>query len=393
MSESILGGFMTVGETYILINRADPGRALNVWSNSRYPAANLSNVCLWTKDTNDTAQHWKLVKSGGHYLLKPVDNENVALDLYTGSGSGANCNAHLYTPSQTSWLTFELAADDRHIKIRLENTNKYLTANPNQNGTRTGTTSSAAGNVYFWQGGLTDGKQEWTPRRVGGGSSGSGQYLALPINNCSITAMYQDDSNPAYQHEWDSGGHFGLDMIGSPNPFYASGIGEVVGKGGTATTGVGYWVAIRYNNVYSWNMANDSRSIIPTIIVRYYHLASASALNAGDPVSLNTVIGTYGNTGKWHNSMGPHLHVEADTSIANALSTPTLTIPTGGLSAGNRASNCTTIDPCSVFFIKESTPECQNLSYSQSTCDVHPNSDEYYVNTIKMSRFMEQTFN
>lgn len=204
MSETILGGFMTVGETYLLTNKADPGRALNVWSNSTYPAANLSNVCLWTKDTNDTAQHWKLVKSGGHYLLKPADNGNVALDLYTGSGSGANRNAHLYTPSHTSWLTFELTADGRHIKIRLENTNKYLTANQNRNGTRTGTTSSAAGNVYFWQGGLTDGSQEWTPRRVGGGGTPfySQNYLVYPCHTMNISQNY----NGTYNHYLNSGG-------------------------------------------------------------------------------------------------------------------------------------------------------------------------------------------
>ena len=83
------------------------------------------------------------------------------------------------------------------------------------------------------------------------------QKLCVPINKSTITAMYKDDSNPAYKHEWDSGGHFGLDMHGTPSTFYASGIGTVVGSGGASKSGVGYWVAIRYNNVYQ-----DRKSVV-----------------------------------------------------------------------------------------------------------------------------------
>lgn len=319
MSESILGGLMTVGGTYLLTNKADPGRALNVWSNSTYPAANLSNVCLWTKDTNDTAQHWKLVKSGGHYLLKPVDNENVALDLYTGSGSGANCNAHLYTPSQTSWLTFELAADDRHIKIRLENTNKYLTANPNQNGTRTGTTSSAAGNVCFWQGGLTDGKQEWTPRRVGGGSGETiGQKLILPINRTRLTASFR---NSAYRNTYGYS-HHGIDQVSSVGntTIYASGIGTLIAKGWDERAG--NVVVIKYPNAlhHTANRYED-------VIFRYYHLASINENipTAANAITTDTVLGQYGRSGMGSAEYWPaaHLHVEADTDTAHPCYSPT----------------------------------------------------------------------
>ena len=40
---------------------------------------------------------------------------------------------------------------------------RYLTANQNSNGTSGGTDVNAAGNVYFYGGGLTDRSQDWDP--------------------------------------------------------------------------------------------------------------------------------------------------------------------------------------------------------------------------------------
>lgn len=215
------------------------------------------------------------------------------------------------------------------------------------------------------------------------------QKLALPLNNCTITAMYKDDSNPAYQHDWDAGGHFGLDMYGSPATFYASGNGTVVGVGGSASVGVGYWVAIKYTNVYRWSMNSSSLTTLPAVIVRYFHLASKSSLKVGDSVTLDTVIGRMGNTGAWN--MGTHLHVEADTDINYPLYTPTLTGAAGGLYAGVRGSGDTTIDPCTIFFRKTSAPENQTVGYSQSYCNTHGTS-EPYINTAKVNALNNKTF-
>lgn len=384
------------GATYRFENRADPNRSLNVYGNS---PASLANVCLWTSDDDDICQQWVYMKSGSHAYLVCKGNQNLALDLYTGSGSSTvkNYNAHVYEPSATSYIEIE-ESDGDYIQIKLEDySNKYLTANQGSNGTSGGKDVNAAGNVYFYNGGLTDDSQDWLPVRLDGGSDpdpdpepGDAQYLALPLNHCTITAMYQEDSNPAYQHEWDAGGHFGLDMTGYANPFYASGDGTVVGVGGSATTGVGYWVAIRYDNVYAWNMNNSRLDIIPSIIMRYFHLASRSTLTVGQHVDLDTVIGTYGKTGQWHATMGAHLHVEVDTDTDNPLYTPTLTGAAGGLYAGSRGSGDTTFDPCTIFFIKDSEPENQTLTYSQSKCDIHPNANEYYINVAKMNKFKEQ---
>ncbi len=380
--------------TYRFICRADKNRSLNVYGDSGSVPSAQTNVCLYTSNANDTCQQWIYKESGGNKYFVCKKNPNLALDMYTGSTSGqTNVNAHVYAPSNTSYLAFE-DTDSGYIKIRLSKySNKYLTANQGDNGTNTGRTTHDKGNVYWYAGGLTDHSQEWKPVLVDGGSTpdpGKAQYLALPINNCTITAMYQEDSNPAYQHEWDIGGHFGLDMTGYPNTIYASGNGTVVGVGGAARTGVGYWVAIRYNNVYAWNMNNNQRKIIPSVIIRYFHLASKSSLKVGQQVDLNTTIGIYGHTGQWYDSMGAHLHVEVDTDINNPLYTPTLTGAAGGLYAGNRGSSDTTFDPCTVFFIKDSSPENQTLTYSQSKCDKHPSANEYYINVTKMNKFMKQ---
>jgi len=190
------------------------------------------------------------------------------------------------------------------------------------------------------------------------------QKLALPINKCTITAMYKTDS-PGY-HEWDTT-HYGVDMTGSVNPFYASGNGTVVDVGGSATTGVGFWAAIRYNDVYKWNSSSPSSlTAIGDVIVRYFHLKAKPSLTKGQAVTLDTAVGTYANTGGW--TMGNHLHVEVDTDVKNPLYTPTLGSASGGLQAGARNDKDTTIDPMTVFFRKTTAPESQTITYSQSYC-------------------------
>lgn len=215
------------------------------------------------------------------------------------------------------------------------------------------------------------------------------QKLALPINNCTITAMYQEDSSPAYEHDTQlSGGHFGLDMNGTPNPFYASGNGKVVGVGGTATTGVGYWIAIQYDSVYKWSMTSDTLTVVPAIVMRYFHLAAKPNLSVGTSVTLDTIIGTIGNTGE--RKMYNHLHIEVDTDTKYPTYTPTLTGSAGGLSAGVRGSGDTTFDPCSVLFVKETSPENQSVTFSQSYCNSHPS--EPYINEKKVERLAKMTF-
>ena len=158
------------GATYRFENRADPNRSLNVYGNS---PASLANVCLWTSDDDDICQQWVYMKSGSHAYLVCKGNQNLALDLYTGSGSSTvkNYNAHVYEPSATSYIEIE-ESDGDYIQIKLEDySNKYLTANQGSNGTSGCKDVNAAGNVYFYNGGLTDNSQDWLPVRLDGGST------------------------------------------------------------------------------------------------------------------------------------------------------------------------------------------------------------------------------
>ena len=91
--------------------------------------------------------------------------------------------------------------------------------------------------------------------------------------------------------------------------------------------------------------------------------------------------------------------MEVDTDIKNPLYTPTLRGSVGGLYAGNQGEGDTTIDPCTVFFKKESGVENQSLNYDKLYCGEHPpktdaseeekEKDAFY-NKKKMEKFMQK---
>lgn len=157
--------------TYRLENRADGGRSLNVYGDA---PTNMANVCLWTSKNSDICQQWIYKKEGGHKYFVCKGAPSLALDLFTGSSSTTNVknyNAHVYAPSDTSYLEIEDASDgnSNYIQIRLANNSaKYLTANQNSNGSASGKDVNAAGNVYFYKGGLDDFSQDWRPVRIDG---------------------------------------------------------------------------------------------------------------------------------------------------------------------------------------------------------------------------------
>lgn len=413
------------GKTYRFINRCYAGFALNVFGTSA--ASTGRNVCLYANDPTDIMQDWVVKERNGGYRLHSAVNQSYVLDCSDGSMKKSyKNNAHLCITSQTtdidSKVLFE-RKDNNIYKIYLPGKNLYLTATNSKVNASTGYPASSIENEtaltggtggesnVYWAKENTNATQEWiVSPDVDGGTippdpeppvdpePGTAQYLALPINNCTITAMYKEDSSPAYKHEYKVD-HYGLDMYGWPNPFYASGNGTVVGVGGEKLKGVGYWAAIRYDNVYSWNMENDNLRVLPSIIVRYYHLLEKPSLTEGQKVTLETRIGTYDKTGQWYNTMGKHLHVEVDTDIKNPLYTPTLRGSVGGLYAGNQGEGDTTIDPCTVFFKKESGVENQSLNYDKLYCGEHPpktdaseeekEKDAFY-NKKKMEKFMQK---
>ena len=194
---------LTNEKTYRFASRADTGRSLNVYA-SAGTAPSLSNVCLWTSSPSDTGQQWVYKNVDGNEYLVCKENENVALDMYTGSTSGqTNVNAHVYAPSSTSYIKFE-ETDSGYVKIRLANySNKYLTANQGSNGSGSGRTVDSAGNIYWYAGGLTDHSQEWWPVPVNEGSGDiSGNYLTYPTKVMNITQSY----NGTYNHYLYSSG-------------------------------------------------------------------------------------------------------------------------------------------------------------------------------------------
>lgn len=168
------------GATYRFLNRATEkeenglGRSLNVYGNS---PSYLANVCLFKSNDGDVCQQWIYKESGGHKYLICKGAPSLVLDLFTGSSAAANVtnyNAHVFNQlSNTCYLEIEPLSgnDSGYIRIRLANyTNKYLTANQGSNGSNTGKDVNAPGNVYFYNGGLTDYSQDWKPIRLDGGT-------------------------------------------------------------------------------------------------------------------------------------------------------------------------------------------------------------------------------
>ena len=307
---TVANGRLTVGKTYLFKNKADGSRALNVWCSSSYPATNLSNVCLWTADTTDDAQLWKIVDHNGHYVHQSVENPAKYIDLFTGTGDGANRNAQLYSVSSTSYLTFEPGAYSNTVRIRLAgstNNGHYLTANQGSNGTRTGKTTGAAGNVYFWGTLLTDNSQEWIFQEVDGGSSGGG----------TTTAEYVWPTESTFISQSFSSSHDGIDIspLVSKTPgdevyAYMDGCVSYVGNP-TDNPNEGYTVRIHHNNPLK-NSNGYAR-----IRTQYMHLNSAPLVAKFEEVQAGQLIGYMGNTGNVGSSTGStdpgagtHLHFE-----------------------------------------------------------------------------------
>ena len=325
------------GATYRFENRADPNRSLNVYGTS---PASLANVCLWTSDDDDICQQWVYRVTGGHAYLLCKGNQNLALDLYTGSGSSTvkNYNAHVCEPSATSYIEIE-ESDGDYIQIKLENySNKYLTANQGSNGTSGGKDVNAAGNVYFYNGGLTDDSQDWLPVRLDGGSTptpgpepSNGQKLRLPINGENVISASRATSwDDAYTVEYGQP-HYGGDIAcANRTRLYGLGKGKVVGTGWNDLEG--NYITVQYDSCIPVD-----GSAAKDIVIRYFHMNEVNSnLEIGDAVTTSTLLGYSGNTGAW--AFGAyHVHIEADRDTEYPNYTPSIPASGngGGLMSGN----------------------------------------------------------
>ena len=245
------------GATYRLACRAEnKNRSLNVYGTT---PQKLANVCLFRSKNSDICQQWVYREENGRRYFVCKGNTGLALDLLTDPSAGSNdYNAHVYPPSSTSYLVIEDASDKNYdyIRIRLANyTNKYLTANQGSDGTSGGRDVNAAGNAYWYKGGLTDFSQDWEPILLEKPAQPEpeptiGQKLIFPVNNLQINVGYKV---PIYLTDPATAGigqHYGSDYLEykevTANSIIASGDGKIYRSG--YDSNVGYFACIVYPN-------------------------------------------------------------------------------------------------------------------------------------------------
>lgn len=311
------------GATYRFENRADGNRSLNVYGTS---PVSLANVCLWGSSSDDICQQWVYEASanGNRGYLRCKGASGLYLDVYTGSGAAnvVGYNAHVYAISNTAYLEIEEIAGG-YIRIKSMYNGRYLTANQGSGGTSGGKDVNAAGNVYFYDGGLTDRSQDWLPVRMDADPTpdpkpepSDGQNLIFPVNNVRITAGYKVSKYETLGY----GRHYGTDYvdadhigeIGNRN-IIASGLGKIYRSGWDRN--VGYFACIVYPDAL---IMENGRRTKKDVAVRYWHMKSLDIPTVTDTtnpveISKNEVIGTMGQEGKVAN--GIHLHVECDTDV------------------------------------------------------------------------------
>lgn len=326
------------GATYRLACRAEnKNRSLNVYGTT---PQKLANVCLFRSKNSDICQQWVYREENGRRYFVCKGNIGLALDLLTDSSAGSNVNnynAHVYPPSSTSYLVIEDASDKNYdyIRIRLANyTNKYLTANQGSDGTSGGRDVNAAGNVYWYKGGLTDFSQDWEPILLEKPAqpepepTGS-QKLRLPVNGENqISASRAPSYSSAYAVEYGQP-HYGADIAcANGTPLKGLGNGTVVGAGKNDTEG--NFVSVRYNSCIP-----VQNGVAKNVIMRYFHMRGVS-VKVGDTVTTSTILGYSGNTGAWAFGKN-HLHMELDMDTENPNHTPSIPASRegGGLYSGS----------------------------------------------------------
>jgi hypothetical protein len=164
------------------------------------------------------------------------------------------------------------------------------------------------------------------------------QKLVLPYTYCEILAGYK---TAAYLREWGYY-HYGWDLYSFDHPdtaqrgkIYASGAGTVALAG--RDPGVGNVVVVVYPDAYIHGLDKTAG-----LTARYYHLASI-AVQAGQQVTADTLLGVEGNTG----TSGVHLHVEWDTDTQYPAYSPQVAKRADALIKKGTDS---TVDPVNVFY-------------------------------------------
>ena len=172
------------------------------------------------------------------------------------------------------------------------------------------------------------------------------QKLILPLNNMRVTAGYK---NKNYEKEFPSlGRHYGVDCTSTNNSriVYASGQGTVKTAGWDDL--FGFVVAINYDNVEL-----RSGKVVENVTIRYFHLHSIK-VKVNQLVTKDTVIATYGTTGRY--STAPHLHFELDVFDGRYYAYSPSTSKSSRIILKGIDS---TINPTDCLFVKRSKPDNQ----------------------------------
>ncbi|HAB00724.1 MAG TPA: hypothetical protein DCE08_04465 [Ruminococcaceae bacterium] len=184
------------GVTYRLECRADRNRSLNVYGTT---PTSLANVCLYNSANNDICQQWVFVESGGNNkgYLKCKGNPQLMLDIYTGTSNPtiSGVNAQVYAQSETAYFEIEDSSNG-YIKIKSLYNGRYLTANQGKNGTSGGKGVNSGGNVYFYNGGLTDNSQDWLPIKLDNGGDEPGEAPIAPPSDIESVDIMQRYNAP-----------------------------------------------------------------------------------------------------------------------------------------------------------------------------------------------------
>lgn len=176
------------------------------------------------------------------------------------------------------------------------------------------------------------------------------QCLILPVNKSLLTVGYKNEWYPTHYRGQT---HYGVDVV------HANGKTHLYGCGDGVVTHCGYdhvcgnVVVIQYPNC----KLVDGRVL--DLVVRYFHMDKIS-VKVGDEVDINKLLGYYGKTGQQVN--GSHLHLEVDFDYNYPEYTPSLKGNSNILKASPKGYPDTTLNPCDVFYLKKSPPECQSVA-------------------------------
>lgn len=179
------------------------------------------------------------------------------------------------------------------------------------------------------------------------------QKLIQPINQAKLTASMAITKNTAYYKRFGFL-HYGVDFVSTNGRQYLYGLGDGVVTFAGKDSVCGNVIGVVYRDAYNHRVGTSN-----DITMRYFHLENIS-VKAGDKVTIDTLLGHYGNTGKY--STAAHLHVEADRDTVYTQYTPTIAKGSVLRGTSQRAVANTIVNPLDYFYTKTTTPENQTYT-------------------------------